>query len=446
MIARSLRFRPRVLGRPLPTLRVLLLVWVLAPAMLLVDAAVAQFGQAAQFGRVMAPYYLRRDIRFFVDELQLDEGQAAILESLYYDYEDAHLASQERMKERFEGLKDEAKNLSGADADKDRLVEIVLRPFVEQADEWHRQRTEFLENVRAILGAPQQDLWPGFMRALRRDKELPVGSLMGESTNLITIMQQADVPPAARAAADPLLDRYEAELDEALLAREQVDLRNQGPMMRSMASPDENALNMLFERIDASVRVRDVNVRYAELLRAALPVEHGERFVELYRAQAFSSFARDTAATRIFEAALELQTISEEQRSAIADLFAAYRIELEPMVLEMIRMQLESEPALEKSKARQFVTRVSDPRPFDAELTEARRQRTELDRRYMKELEGMITRVDFLSLPGASRFAERRDRALESDAPEASRKRRQNPERGFRNVGSGGPAGAGGGR
>ncbi|MHC4810285.1 MAG: hypothetical protein ACYTEV_07945, partial [Planctomycetota bacterium] len=206
------------------------------------------------------------------------------------------------------------------------------------------------------------------------------------------------------------------------------------------------ALNMLFERIDASVRVRDVNVRYAELLRAALPVEHGERFVELYRAQAFSSFARDTAATRIFEAALELQTISEEQRSAIADLFAAYRIELEPMVLEMIRMQLESEPALEKSKARQFVTRVSDPRPFDAELTEARRQRTELDRRYMKELEGMITRVDFLSLPGASRFAERRERALESDAPEASRKRRDNAERGFRNVGSGGPAGAGGGR
>ncbi len=436
--------RFRILPRPLPSLRVLLLVWVLAPAMLLVDVAAAQFGQAAQFGRVMAPYYLRRDIRFFVDELQLDEGQAAILESLYYDYEDAHLASQERMKERFEGLKDEAKSLSGGDADKDRLVEIVLRPFVEQADEWHRQRTEFLENVQAILGGPQQDLWPGFMRALRRDKELPVGTLMGESTNLITIMQQADVPPAARAAADPLLARYEIELDEVLVAREQVDLRNQGPMMRSMASPDEDALTMLFERINASVRVRDVNIRYAELIRAALPVEHGERFADLYRASAFSSFARDTAATRIFEAALELQTISEEQRTAIADLFAAYRSELEPLVLEMIRMQLESEPELEKSKARQFVTRVSDPRPFDAELTEARRQRTELDRRYMKELEGLITRVDFLSLPGASRFAERRERALESDAPEASRKRREDPDRGFRNVGSGGgPGGPG---
>ena len=45
------------------------------------------------------------------------------------------------MKERFEGLKDEARTLGGADADKDRLVEIVLRPFVDQAEEWHRQRT-----------------------------------------------------------------------------------------------------------------------------------------------------------------------------------------------------------------------------------------------------------------------------------------------------------------
>ena len=67
MSAPRLRVLDRVLRRPLPSLLVLLLVGVLAPAMLLVDVAAAQFGQAAQFGRVMAPYYLRRDIRFFVD-------------------------------------------------------------------------------------------------------------------------------------------------------------------------------------------------------------------------------------------------------------------------------------------------------------------------------------------------------------------------------------------
>jgi hypothetical protein len=428
--------RNRLFARP--AVRLFLLVWLLTPAMLLVDVAVAQFGQAAQFGRVMAPYYLRRDIRFFVEELQLDEGQQAILESLYYDYEDGHLASQERMKQRFESIKDEAQDLTAANASKEQLFEVVLRPFVEQADDWNRQRFEFLENVQAILSEPQMSLWDGFLRALRRDKELPTGTLMGESVDLMVILRQADIPSAIRSTVEPLMIQYEMALDAALVARERIDLRNQGPMMKSMADPGEEALAMILERIDASTAVRDVNTTYAAMIRDGLPVEHGDRFADLFRSTAFPTFARTTAATRIFEKALELETISEETRTAIADLFAAYRSELEPLVGQMIEVQLRSEPDVEKAKARQFVTRVNAPSPFDAQLNESRQQRNDLDRRYIKQLEGMLLRPEFLSLPGASRFVDRRERAIEANAPAEGSKRRPDPERGTRGVGAGG--------
>lgn len=433
------RLRTRRFARP--SVRLFLLVWLLTPAMLLVDVAVAQFGQAAQFGRVMAPYYLRRDIRFFVEELQLDEGQSAILESLYYDYEDGHLAAQERMKQRFESIKDEAQELTASNASKEQLFEVVLRPFVEQAEDWNRQRFEFLENVQAILSDPQVSLWNGFLRSLRRDKELPTGTLMAESVNLLVVLRQADIPSGIRSSVDPLMQQYDLALDAALVAREQIDLRNQGPMMKSMADPGDEALVMIVERIDASAAVRDVNTTYAALIRDGLPVEHGDRFADLFRSTAFPSFARTTAATRIFEKALELETISEETRTAIADLFSAYRSELEPLVDQMIQIQLRSEPGVEKAKARQFVTRVNAPSPFDAQLNESRQRRNDLDRRYIKQLESMLLRTEFLSLPGASRFADRRDRTLEPNSTPEGSKRRPDPEQGRRGVGSAGKGG-----
>jgi len=426
---------PRI-RRCLPSARVLLLAWVLVPTMLLVDAAVAQFGQAAQIGRVMAPYYLRRDVPFFVDRLELDDGQASIVESLYYDYEDAHLASQERMKQRFEGISEQAAELQARDGGEDELFEVVLSPFVEQAEEWHRQRLEFLENVRAILGEPQQELWDGFMRALRREKELPAGSLMGEKVDLLVVVRLVDMPPTVRTTIEPLLREYELELDAALVSREQVDLRNQASLMRAMASPDEEALRMLRQRIDASVEVRDVNVTYASLIRDGLPLEHARRFVDLYRAEAFPSLARETAADRIFAAAMELESISEETRTAIEALYDAYRTEVEPLEQRMIAIQLESEPEIERAKAEQFVPRRNAPTPFNLEINEARRERTDLDRRFMQDLQALLTRQQFLSLPGASRFAERRERLLEPDARPESPKRAQDRDAGRRGPGN----------
>ncbi len=444
MIRRPLR-RPRRL-RLLPSARILLLAWILVPSMLLIDVAAAQFGQAAQIGRVMSPYYLRRDLPFIVDRLELDDGQSAIVEALYYDYEDAHLASQDRMKARFEEISETAGDLQARGASEDELFEVVLSPFVEQAEQWHEQRLEFLENVRAILSEPQMALWDEFLRALRRDKELPAGSLMGERVDLLVIARIADLPPAIRATVEPVLREYELALDAALVAREQVDLRNQGRLMRSMASPGDDALRMLRERIDASVGVRDVNVGYAARIRDSLPVEHADRFVDLYRAEAFPSIARPTAAGRIFEAALELETISEETRGAIDALHQAYRAELDPLVAGMIQVQLESEPEVERSKAEQFVNRTNAPTPFSLELNEARRQRTDLDRSYMKELQGLLNRSQFLSLPGASRFAERRERMLEPDARPEGRKRPPVQGGGRGGPGNRPPGGGGGGR
>ena len=96
-----------------PGLAVLALTLAFAPDAGLATPASAQFGEAAGFGEMMSPYFLRRDLEIFAEGLELDEGQAVIVEQIYYDYEDEHETGKARMLERLSSMRED---LEGLDA------------------------------------------------------------------------------------------------------------------------------------------------------------------------------------------------------------------------------------------------------------------------------------------------------------------------------------------
>ncbi|MFK7961336.1 MAG: hypothetical protein AB8G96_12525 [Phycisphaerales bacterium] len=409
------------LGRPagLPLMAAL---WVIAPLMAIVPvrAADAQFGQVAQFSDVMRPYFMARDVRFFADELQLDDDQNAILQELFYDYQDGNDAGQSRLRDRFEGMKDEIADID--QNDKEAVAALVMAPFIEQAEAQIEQKDAFLDTVKAILNEEQRQLWPAFERALRREKELPRGLFAGESVDLFTVVRQSDLDPVTAGTLQDTLDQYELDLDTVLAARERLDTENRPKLMGMLGTPGESSVQLVRDRVEASKLVRDVNLQFAETLASRLSGADSARFRQVYRELAFPSIVRPTAAQRILDRAVDIETLDESDVAAVTGLIASYRAEVGPIVEGMIRAQIAFDPIDEMQKANQFVGRETNDARAEAlrrDLSLARTERSDMDKRYMVSLQEILTRSEFMSLPGATRFIDRTGEGLGTDAGQA---------------------------
>ena len=374
-----------------------------------VAPASAQFGQAAGFGEVMSPYFLRRDLNLIVDGLSLDDEQAVIVESLFFDYEADHERAKAAMMESMQSLKDVAQN-----ADRAELLDMVFKPFEEKAEAWEIGRTQFIENLQLILGADQRDQFPEFMRDLRRQKELPSGMLSGESVDLIQVLDTVGYAGSRLASLGTLADDYELALDLALQAREVEIANGRLPMMQTLKDDDHSlALQLYKTQIDRRLAVRNVNDEYIDLIAAAMPEDDASAFRTEALSRGYARIYRPTSSQRIFKAAKKLETISAETLVAIEELEAAYLAELFVINDELVYLVRVSEPKEEMDQAERAATgqRRDLNRGGQAPANPTRdgfTRRQVLGKQYMKMLQGILTKSEFASLPGASRFLPRK--------------------------------------
>jgi hypothetical protein len=423
----------------------------LAVAMGLTGAAPAQFGEAAGFSQMMAPYFLRRDLQLFVDSLDLDDGQAVIVESLYWDYEDANEESKQRMIQSLRDMREELETL-----DRDRILQLVMAPFEDRMEEWDDLNDQFLESVRAVLNAEQLERWPAFMRELHREKELPNGQFSGERLNLFHILRQLDIEERVMTAVSPVMEQYAVALDQALQRRLRLVAESREIMMNSMRDNRSNEALRTYEQIiESRLDVRNVNDQFIETIAEALPAEYGAKFRQEALERAYPRVFRPTQAQRIFKAASEIEGLSEEVVEAIRTLEQAFLNELDLMNMKLVGLVHEQEPADEYHRAQVFASRGSGERPKrpENELRAGFREREELERRYIKQLQSLLTPEQFRSLPGARRFLQQTERmsrpheALGAATSPKMQKESEREKRQRQRLGASAPppAGAGGG-
>lgn len=386
-------------------------------------SASAQFGQAAGFGEMMSPYFMRRDLMLFADGLELDEGQSAIVETLYMDYEDEHEAGRERMFDRINDMRAELEEM-----DRNQLLEVVFQPFEDRSEEWDQMRERFLENVKAILNEEQLDQWPAFRRQLRRDKELPKGQFGAESVNLFHLVRDLDVPPSEREQLDGLLEEYDVALDRALRTREQHLRESRMAMMHAIRDEDPSTSVEIYDRqIEARVAIRNTNLQYARAMVDRLPEESGAELLHTVQMRAYPRIYRETPALRIIKQAKKLDDLSAETLDAIILIEQAYLAELGPINANLERLLAQYEPEQARYRANSFAMRASgkqQPKPVDPSRDEFKR-RQEVGKRYVQQLQDLLTDEQFRSLSGASRYL-RSDRSASDrgDAPKKIEERR----------------------
>ena len=368
---------------------------------------------------LMEPDFMRRDVPLFVSQLELDDTQTLVVETLMGDYESDYATASGRVTEQMAEMgrqmfsnmvtpemrtrfEDEARSIreeiremqdaAGGELDpeqirnmwRERMGKLQQEIAAEQGDngmaaqmqatmgemfarlqEWQAKkaamRVAFVDGLKIQLTDEQNDLWPAFERFLIREKSLPKARLSGEGLNLFLIVDEAELPEESLATLDPILDEYEVVLDQAIRRRDEVVATTSAQMYRAIQEGDTpGAMRTMERQMQARTALRDVN----ELYRARLVAELGDSSdaKSLNQAILESGFERiyqSTPTASAFAAALGIDGLDASVLEAVLATQAAFEAEMAARNEQLLALTKRFEPQQQLDEAERFVAAVS---------------------------------------------------------------------------------------
>lgn len=264
---------------------------------------------------------------------------------------------------------------------------------------------ELMENLQAVCNDEQKAKWPKFERTQRRELGLERGAfLSGERVNLIAIVEKLELSTEVKGAVTPILDQYEADLDVQLQARGKVQEELQkdaqaifGNMrgFRDIQNLDTKKIDELISKgRDASVRVREVNKRYAAQVGSALPADKKSAFEAEVQKQSFPDVYRQTRTARSLDAAIGFGDLTADQKSQIEALRTKYTGELASANEKLAEATAKGEMEMTAEKMmNMFGGNQDDP------VQQARTKKRELGRSTDDSLKSILTEEQVKRLP-----------------------------------------------
>jgi len=345
-------------------------------------------GLMRQFTSRMEPDFMKRDVPIIEEQLKLDDGQVTVVETFITDYTNAFEplsaetrtvmqdsmrsitqsfmggGMQERMRDLFEGMQKDMEQLEQENGGAEIDPEVRRKIFQERMDKLQQDMTaeraangqeaeqrrmmkeivdasnsfltkkvelrkELVDGVKGVLRADQLANWDAFERFLRRERAMGNGILSAESTNLIFVLDDADLTQKGIDAAKAILDNYELQLDGALKARDEFLESSEPRLLKSMLDANtQESTRIVDQQISMRKAVRDINERFRTEITQALPAEDGAKFNLAALKAGYQRTYNTTATQKMFEQAGKIEGLSAETIAAIADLGSQYEREL----------------------------------------------------------------------------------------------------------------------
>lgn len=251
------------------------------------------------------------------EQVEDADGMLEAMQAEFAQIQGERQSAMEAMRKEYEDSKDVQQLMRDAPA--------IMQAFCDKRSAIERG---FFDDLRLTLTPEQDEKWSAMERLRRRERTLAPGMLSGESVDLVKVMRELDLPESVRADVREALSGYEAELDRALIERNQFRERQQDAIQIGGAPPDLGKMQELTTKSrEASAKVRDVNRRHARLIRGMLPDDLGAAFDARISALAMPDVYGPSRVTRLLDAAGGLDDLTAEQRRALQDLREAYRRE-----------------------------------------------------------------------------------------------------------------------
>lgn len=344
-------------------------------------------GEGGPGGMFMTPAISGQQIQQFEKMLKLTPEQLEAAKSLHEGYQDQARQIQEKLREKMEAIREEFQN------SQDPSVWDGMQKHADEAREARKTLdATFMGDVKLILTPEQAAQWPSAERAVRRDQGLRRGFVSGERVDLFRLVENAKFSDEVMAAVKPALDEYEAEIDREVTKRDEAMASRMKEMAEIRRSGDMEKMQGVIEKgREASVRVRDVNRKYARQITDLLPEDQKAAFSEAFRKESFPEVYRETQGQKSFAAAMKFADIEEAQKSSLETLKGNYEREL-----ASLNKQLEA--AIEESEmtfnmAQGWGGRDRGP------VGDLRRERRDLEQSTMENLKKLLKPEQVERLP-----------------------------------------------
>jgi len=375
---------------PTPSLRVPRWLAPLAGLILVVAPATAQPGGGGMFGQTISS----RDLAEFRDILGMGEEQSQLVNMLYEGYQEQNRALNEEMREAWREARDGGR--SAWEGMRERMESMRdRRDSIEET---------FLADVRTTLNEEQIELWPKVERAHHRSQHLSRGFVRGERVDLIRVVNDLELEEETRAELSSILEAYEIELDRQLMRRVKQyeegwsqfgELRRAGDM--------EGIQKLMEEGREASLRVRDVNERFARQISGMLSETQRETFASQVNMATFPDVYRPRHAHLAVDAAIAFDDLTPDQKSRIEALSASFSRKDRTLNSQLVETIEEQE---EEGTMEDFFRRGRGDDPAD----ELWREKRVLSRDTVDQLKEILTEDQADRLPEAPRDDDRRRR------------------------------------
>jgi hypothetical protein len=349
-------------------------------------------------------------IKVIIRALDLNEAESAVVADL-------HAAHVQRVRDEGTAVRNECveiierTQLLGTGEGLDTLLEAETK--------WRERRKdlddEFLQELRLILTAEQEQSWSIVERELRRMDQLPRGRMAGESIDVIALVDGADIEITD--ALSKTLDRYARAMDASLRARASFFEEHSASEVESLLTTDPEQARRIFERARKHrMDVRDINRRFMDALHQHLDPEDAKALREAFVKQVSGRVATEESITdRAIAGAKGLTTLSDDQKRRLTEIEERYatermawtdryvdglmEIEEETVPLRLaLALRGESPDAANDDFSGAMSERQTERTRID-ELATLWEQRLKLDRRTRRDVEAILTGAQRTDMP-----------------------------------------------
>lgn len=276
------------------------------------------------------------DLDAWIDILSLDPEQAGIAREMFLTYRADLTAATAELQTAMQELREEMReSRDPATFEKMRELGTSLQTKAQSL------RATLMDDLQLVLTEDQAEQWPAIERRERRSRGMTAGFIAGTAVDIIDayaeIKQNEDFTEQLNAVdTDDLLERYEIEVDKLLIQREAAngDFSN----FRDM-DPDDR-MEMLEDRRDMEIKLRDLNRRYARDLAAIIGDAPGEALMEEVNRRTVPAIYREGRTQRTLAAALALPDLTEAQSDRLSDLSVRVNAELAKLRTRYVEAQL----------------------------------------------------------------------------------------------------------